>query len=93
MVGSIVFSLSLPKCFLPKMERKLSRVAFFLDCKKCPCACANGLRLAAFFFFFFLGGNIVDFFSFEFIRLGHASFFFFLSFDFLGPRRDNIFFF
>ena len=36
--AQVFFSLGPPKCFLPKMERKLSEDEFFLDWQKCPCA-------------------------------------------------------
>ena len=90
-----IFSSSPPKCFLLKMERKLSENEFFLDWQKCPCACAHGLPLNFFFssplgnnvallpsFFFFL----FSVFRFFFFFFGGQSclFFFFFCFDFLG---------
>ena len=52
--GPNVFFLGLPKYFIPKIERKLSGDAFFLDWQKCPCACAyaHGFYPVAFFFFY-----------------------------------------
>ena len=50
--GPGVFSLSQPKCFLPKIKRKLSRNAFFFFLiDKNAYACAHGLCPVAFSFF------------------------------------------
>ena len=50
-MGSRYFLHDPLKCFLPKMERKLSGDEFFLNWQKYPCACAHGLLQFAFFFF------------------------------------------
>ena len=98
--AQVFFSLGSPKCFLPKMERKLSEDEFFLDWQKCPCAHAFiylffsspwAVSNVAFFFF----GQHCLFFFFWAINCLFPFFFFysfFFSFDFLGPEHDSSFF-
>ena len=97
--GPGVFSLSLPKCFLPKIKRKLSRNAFFfLDWQKCLCMCTWALSIRFFFFwavtlfFFLLLFWAVTFPLFFLFFL----FFIFLYDDFLRPGHaalSSLFFF
>ena len=94
MVGSRYFLLDPLKCFLPKMERKLSGDEFFLNWQKYPCACAHGLLQVAFFFYPLCRRclfSVLIFFSWQgclfFLLL------FLYSFDFLGLGVPFFFFF
>ena len=82
LVGPRCFLPGLLKCFLSKIERKLSERNLIGKWRKCPCANAHGLvQFVAFFFssFFCLGRCLLLFFFFCFFFwfLGHLHFFFF----------------
>ena len=89
--GLSVFSSSQPKCFLPKMRKKLSGDEFFLLTKMPMCMCTWALQVAfifffplpwavsniAFFFLFF--ATLPLLFSFDFLGLGLPFSFLFFS--------------
>ena len=78
--GPGVFSLSLPRCFLFKIKRKLSGRNLIGKCRQWLCALAHGLvQFVVYFYFYFFWVWFVDS-----IR---CLFFFFFSFDFLGRVR------
>ena len=91
--GSSIFSPCPPKCFLPKMERKLKgKIENHFWTKMPTCNCTWDSSMLLFFTPFFSppGRCLPSFFFFFFLLIYYASdasllfFFFFFSFDLLG---------
>ena len=85
MVGRCVFFPGSPKCFLPKMEKRLSEIEFFLNWQKCPCA--HSLS-CLYVFFYFTGQYRCPFFDFFLViaSSSSSSFFSILFFFFWFSR-------
>ena len=97
--GSSIFSPCPPKCFLPKMERKLKgKIENYFWTKMPTCNCTWDSSMLLFFTpFFSPPGRCLPSFFFFFLLIYYASdasllFFFFFSFDLLGKLVQSSFF-